>query len=164
MLLGILIATFLVPALFIYILYQVEGSGVGSLALEEQRERTLPYVVTTVVYAAFTYFFSWRLSELSTIYLILGSITVAVALVTIINLFWKISAHSVGISGMAGSLIGIHYKYAESQLFYPILLSIVIAGMLMTARLSLNAHTPLQVMAGCLLGLFVSFGTVYWFV
>ncbi|MBC7921397.1 MAG: hypothetical protein H7Z75_09950 [Ferruginibacter sp.] len=162
MLAGIVITTFLIPALFIYILYQAEA--VGDLRLEDQRERTLPFLVTTVVYGTFTYFFYWKLDQLATISLVLGSITVAVALVTLINLFWKISAHSVGISGVVGSLVGIHYKFADTDLFYPILLAIVLAGWLMSARLSLNAHHPSQVLAGCLLGLGISFGTVWWLV
>lgn len=159
---GIAIATFLIPALFIYILYQFEA--ITSLQLDNQRDRTLPLLVTTVVYGAFTYFFATQLGSITAVYLILGSITVAVGLVTLINLFWKISAHSVGISGVVGSLIGIHFKFAESELFYPILVSIPVAGLLMSARLALNAHTPLQILAGCTLGLCISLGAVYWLV
>ncbi len=161
MLAGIIIATFFIPVLFIYILYQFEA--IGSLHMEEQKDRTLPFILTTLIYGTFTYFFFWRLSSLTSIYLILGSITVAVGLVTLINLFWKISAHSVGISGLVGSLIGIHYKFADSELFYPILVFILIAGLLMSARLSVNAHNPAQILAGCTLGLSVSLGSVYWF-
>jgi hypothetical protein len=162
MLAGIVISTFFIPVLFIYILYQFKA--IESLQMENQRDRTLPFTLTTIIYGTFTYFFFWRLNSLTSIYLILGSITLAVGLVTIINLFWKISAHSVGISGLIGSLIGIHYKFADSELFYPILVFILIAGSLMSARLSVNAHNPSQILAGCALGLSISLGAVYWFI
>jgi hypothetical protein len=162
MLAGIVVATLLIPALFIYILYQYDV--VRDLHLDEQYERTLPFIVTTVIYGVFTYYFSLKLSELTAIYLILASITVVVALVTIIHLFWKISAHSVAISGVVGSLIGIQEKFAGSELFYPILVSILVAGLLMSARLSLNAHSPAQVLVGCLLGLLVGLGTVHLYI
>jgi len=159
---GIAIATFLIPALFIYILYQFEA--ITSLQLDNRHDRTLPLLVTTIVYGAFTYFFATKLGSITSVYLILGSITVAVGLVTLINLFWKISAHSVGISGVVGSLIGIYFKFADSELFYPILVSIPVAGLLMSARLALNAHNPLQILTGCALGLSISLGAVYWLV
>jgi hypothetical protein len=162
MLAGIVVATLLIPVLFIYILYQYDV--VRDLHLDEQYERTLPFIVTTVIYGVFTYYFSLKLSELTAIYLILASITVVVALVTIIHLFWKISAHSVAISGVVGSLIGIQEKFAGSELFYPILVSILVAGLLMSARLSLNAHSPAQVLVGCLLGLLVGLGTVHLYI
>lgn len=161
MLSGIVVATFLIPALFIYMLYQFKA--IDNLQLDNQEERTLPLLVTTVVYGSFTYFFALQLTSLTAIYVILGSITVAVGLVMLINLFWKISAHSVGISGVVGSLIGINQKFGGGELFYPILVSIPVAGLLMSARLALNAHSPAQILAGCLLGLSISLGTVYWF-
>jgi len=183
---GIAIATLFIPMLFIYILQQYEIGRDLHLVNGPERDQgnpgslepvsvdgeqalpgyngILPFIVTTVVYGTFTYFFSLKLNELAVIYLILGSMTVVVALITIINLFWKISAHSVGISAVVGSLIGIQEKFAGSELFYPILVSILAAGLLMSARLSLNSHSPAQVLAGCLLGLLVSLGAVHLYI
>jgi membrane-associated phospholipid phosphatase len=64
---------------------------------------------------------------------------------------------------VVGSLIGINQKFGGGELFYPILVFIPVAGLLMSARLALNAHSPTQILAGCLLGLSISLGTVYWF-
>jgi membrane-associated phospholipid phosphatase len=95
---------------------------------------------------------------------VLSSITFSIAIVTLITVFWKISAHSVGICGVIGFMFGFYQKYADPLLFYPILAIILLAGILMSARLYLNAHTPAQVFAGGLLGLTISFTTIYFLV
>ncbi|RAJ95799.1 hypothetical protein LX87_03548 [Larkinella arboricola] len=160
MLIGI--STFLVPAFLIYFMHRM--GHVRSLHMDELRDRRLPYFLTALLYTTTTLLFTFRLSPLSDIApeigIVLGSVTVSVTLVGLISLFWKISAHSVGISGMVGVLFGIAVKYSELTLLYPLLLLIILAGLLASARLHLNAHTPTQVAAGMALGLVVSLLTV----
>jgi len=156
LLLLLFIHTFLMPAISIYFLYRLKV--VKSLEMNELEDRRIPYLLTVVIYVAITAFFSlndnWgHLPEIS---LILASITFSLSMVALISLFWKISAHAVGISGTVGAMIGIAIRFEESHLFYPILLLIVLMGFLISARLHLNAHTPLQVLAGTLLGLTIS--------
>jgi membrane-associated phospholipid phosphatase len=53
-------------------------------------------------------------------------------------------------------------RYDEPSLFFPIMMTLLIAGLVLTARLKLNAHTMAQVAAGFFLGLTVSiFGTIF---
>lgn len=158
--------TFIVPALGIYYLYR--AGYVKSLQLDDLSDRKLPYFLTALLYAFATYFFSFQLKPLSEmapeIGIVLGSITVSIALVGIISLRWKISAHGTGMGGFLGALFGIVTKFGENHLFYPLLLSLVLGGMLLSARLQLNAHTPAQVTAGTALGTLVSIITVWWFI
>ncbi|WP_128546246.1 hypothetical protein [Larkinella soli] len=158
----ICISTFFVPAFLIYFLYR--AGFVSSLHLDSLADRRLPYFLTAVLYTAITLMFAFRMRPLSELVpeigIILGSITVSVTLVGLISLFWKISAHSVGISGMIGALLGIAVKFGESDLLYPLLILVMLAGLLASARLHLNAHTPLQIGAGLCLGLAVSLTTV----
>ncbi|WP_234734484.1 hypothetical protein [Tellurirhabdus bombi] len=166
LLLLIAITTFLVPALLIVFLHRL--GFVESLHMEELRDRRLPYFVTAIMYAVSTVMFSYRLEQLSElapqIGIVLGSVTVSVALVALISLYWKISAHSVGISGMIGALTGIAIKSSEEVLFLPLLALIMLAGLLASARLHLNAHTPSQIGAGFGLGLAISLTAVIWFI
>ena len=76
------------------------------------------------------------------------------------SLYWKISAHAAGISGTLGALIGIVIKFGSYELFYPIIAVILIGGLLIAARLHLNAHTPAQVIAGSFLGLIISLSVI----
>lgn len=156
------ISTFFVPAFLIYFMHRM--GHVRSLHMDELRDRRLPYFLTALLYTTTTLLFAFRLSPLSDIApeigIVLGSITVSVTLVGLISLFWKISAHSVGVSGMVGALLGIAIKSGEITLLSPLLAVIVLAGLLASARLHLNAHTPAQVTAGMGLGLLVSLATV----
>jgi membrane-associated phospholipid phosphatase len=78
-----------------------------------------------------------------------------------ISYFWKISMHAIGISGLAGSLVGLTTHLdpllnPQDMVFYnSILLSIV--GIVGFARLYEKAHNLLQVLAGTALGFGVSF-------
>lgn len=148
--------TFLMPSIGIYILYRLKV--VRSLEMDRLEDRRIPYLLSVIIYVAITAFFSLNdnLSHLSEISLILASITFSLSMVSLISLYWKISAHAVGISGTVGAMIGIAIRYQESQLFYPILILILLMGFLISARLHLNAHTPMQVAAGSLLGLAIS--------
>jgi membrane-associated phospholipid phosphatase len=135
--------------------------SLGQLEMEDKKDRFVPFLSTTVFYTVITYMFFKQLHASYAMVVVLGGITFSIALITLITLFWKISAHSVGICGVVGFLFAFYIKFAEQQLFYPILIIILIAGLLMSARLALNSHTPAQVFAGALLGFCVSFGSVY---
>jgi membrane-associated phospholipid phosphatase len=94
---------------------------------------------------------------------ILAAVSVCIGLVTLITLFWKISAHAVGTGGLLGFLFGIVYSFAAVELLYPTLVCVLAAGLLLSARLYLNAHTPAEVGAGFLLGLTICFTAVVGF-
>lgn len=158
----IAVGTFGVPALLIYFLYR--AGYLRNLTLNDRADRHLPYLLTGLIYGGLTYLFAARLQLVSTvapeIAVVLGSITLSILLVGIISLTWKISAHGVGIGGTLGALAGIMNKFGETDLFWLVLLFVGLAGLLASARLQLNAHTPAQVGAGVALGLLVSLSAV----
>lgn len=162
----IFIGTFAVPSLLIY--YLVRAGYVNSLHLDTLADRRLPFFLTALVYTVLTFLFAFRMQLISTIApeiaVLLGSITVSILLVGLISLYWQISAHSVGIGGVVGVLGSLVYKFSEMNLFLPLLLLVLLAGFVASARLKLNAHTPLQIGAGLALGIVVSVATVFWLV
>jgi membrane-associated phospholipid phosphatase len=85
----------------------------------------------------------------------LGAIAALLA-VTIINRRWKISAHLTGIGGLLGGICSFALNYSVLPLGL-IVGVLAISLMLMYARLYLNAHTPMQVVCGFLLGLLCTF-------
>ncbi len=152
----IFILTFLAPLAGILLFFAT--GGLKDWELKDPSERQIPYLLTTVFYTIGTFFFalSEGYRDYPILAIVVGSIALTLALVSLINLYWKISAHSVGISGLVGFMLGIIFKYSEDQLFYPFLLALVAAGALMSARLYLNHHSPNQVMAGSALGFSIS--------
>lgn len=151
--------TFALPAYFIYLLKR--WGLIGSLKLENLRDRRLPYFITTAIYAILGYIIYSKNAMLYPCAYILWSIAVVIFFVAIISLWWQISAHAAGIGGMIGALSGITVLFGETALFIPLLCLIILAGYLISARLALNAHTPKQVGAGFLLGVLLSLASVY---
>jgi hypothetical protein len=162
----IFVGTFGVPALLIYYLFR--SGYVQTLHLTTLADRKVPFFLTAFIYALLTILFAYRMEGISTIApeiaVLLGSIAVSILLVGIISLYWQISAHSVGISGVVGIIAGIMLKFSQTELFIPLLLSVLLTGFVGSARLKLNAHTPAQIGAGVVLGLGVSLVAVFWLV
>ena len=88
--------------------------------------------------------------------------TCAIGIVMLINLKWKISAHLTGFGCFVGCIISISAYYGHFNLLAVGIL-LLIALMLMCARLYLNAHTPLQVVIGFVFGLLITMLTGFIF-
>lgn len=141
--------SFLLPVINIYILYRL--NRISSLRLEDQKERTFPYVLTSCFYFGLFYLFL-DLSVWPSIKVLIFGGGLSILLTAFINLKYKISAHMVGIGGLLGSLIVLSYvlKYnAVPQIAFLVLL----AGVIATCRLYLKAHQPRQIYSGFFLGL-----------
>jgi membrane-associated phospholipid phosphatase len=149
--------TFVFPALSTLVLLFVvkKNLSVTDIYMEDHRERFYPFLLTGFFYAAVTYMFV-KSGYDATMIVIMGGISLTVILVSIITYFWKISAHAVGICGALGYILSVSYYYPYELMLYPIAAVTFLAGVLMSARLYLNVHTPIQVFLGGLLGLVVS--------
>ena len=147
--------TFVLPSLCIY--YPYRAKIVPDLFLTESKQRHWPYLITIGLYCVTIYLLQYRLSPISEIAprlaICLLSTVVALIGVTIINKFWKISAHATGIGGVIGALLYVSYTFNADTLLYPLLVSILLAGLIGSARLFLHAHTPWQIIAGMAVGL-----------
>lgn len=144
----VFLITFIFP-LFMMILFQRIGI-IKSLYMKTKEERTLPYLMTIIFY----YLTSYLLKQLQIspifYYFILGA-TFLIIITLIINFFWKISIHMIGIGGMLGTLIGLSFLWMIDIPFLIILL-VLCSGITGYARLKLNAHNPAQIYSGFLLG------------
>lgn len=145
------IFTFILPSINALILLKM--GRINSLAMETASERVLPYAGAALYYFALFYLF--YVAGFPNIFkiLILGA-AISVLLTILINFKWKISAHTIGIGGIAGASLGIEYRL---QLDFHLILMMVLffSGIVGCARLKLNAHTPAQVYTGFVLGFFV---------
>lgn len=158
----IFVGTFMMPSVLIYYLFRM--GYVQNLQLTSLADRRLPYFLTALVYLALVYMFTFRMNLAPEIGILIGSTAISILLVGLISLTWQISAHSVGIGGVVGVVACLLLKYSVTELFIPLTGLVFLTGLVTSARLKLNAHTPAQVGAGLALGLSVSLITVYWFV
>jgi membrane-associated phospholipid phosphatase len=151
--------TFLLPAINALILLKMRR--IQSLEMHSNEERIIPYSSTTLYYFALFYLF--YNAEFPSIFkiVILGA-AISILLTFLINLKWKISAHVIGIGGVAGATLGIIFRL-QMDLFPAFMVILFVAGLIAYARLKLNAHTPAQVYSGFILGFFVELGLMYFY-
>lgn len=150
----IAVATFVLPLLCIFLM---KMSGIiSNIDLEEREERFAPHLVSTFLYSSTTYFFYTKLASVPNAYLILGSMTACMAAVTVVNFFWKISAHSSAMGGLTVFIVMVLSLYELGFLWATLLAVIFLSGLVMASRLFLQMHTLGQVCAGYLLGIAIS--------
>lgn len=155
------ITTFLIP-LFGVAALKYSGS-ISSFSLEKREERFLPFFFVTIFYAITTVMFILKIQVNETVGLMLIATTSLILVLMLISFFYKISIHAAGVSGVVGFMYVLSLKYPESMIIYALILTIVLSGLVMSSRLYLNAHTPKEILLGCVLGILVCSGTLYVF-
>ncbi|MFZ6012047.1 MAG: phosphatase PAP2 family protein [Bacteroidota bacterium] len=152
----IFIVTFLLPVLTLGI-FKTFGT-ISTFAMPDRKERIVPFVFISVIYAAITYlFFSrTRISLQDNFLKLMIVIDLLVITATLATFVIKISLHSLAIWGFMGIILILNRIFEMNTLFYPLIVVIVLAGVIMSSRLYLNVHTLREVMWGSILGLCTS--------
>jgi membrane-associated phospholipid phosphatase len=145
--------TFVLPALN-FVLFKITGT-IENLAMPERRQRTLPFLFISILYSMVTLLFHWKVGAASVTHLLV-IISVLVVLSASITLFYKVSIHSAAIWGVIGILLPLN-KSSNGTLLTSIIVLLIAAGLVMSSRLQLNAHTPREVLAGSVLGFGIGF-------
>lgn len=143
--------TFLLPSVNALILLKLKR--IQSLEMETADERIVPYSSTALYFFALFYLFYD--AEFPSIFkiVILGA-AISILLTFIINFKWKISAHTIGIGGLAGAALGIIYRM-QMDMTLALIVILLLSGIVGYARLKLNAHNPAQVYVGFVMGFLV---------
>ena len=147
--LGVIVsATILLPVLTIAIMKSKKL--VSSWKIEQKEERIFPLMFTALFY--YLAFYLLKNMDLPGIYymFILGA-NMLLILTLIINFWWKISAHMIGIGGLLGAMIGIS-QVLKIDIHFIITGIIILGGMLGFARIKSNSHSPAQVYTGFVVG------------
>jgi hypothetical protein len=143
--------TFLLPIINVYILYRLKR--ISTFTIDDQKERTFPYVITSCFYFGLFYLFK-DLSILPHIKMLIFGAGTAILLTALVNMKYKISAHMVGVGGLLSAVIIVAFVIRYNAVFI-ITAIILLSGIIGTSRLYLNAHRPLQVYSGFFLGFLV---------
>lgn len=138
--------------------YFLKSGLIESLHMHTAKERSLPFLSIIVFHLSTFYIFSRVPVPSLFLDLIIGA-ALSVAIAFVINLRWKVSIHMLGMGGIVGTIIGIILKYQVDAV--PLVMALtILSGLVGFARLKLNAHTPLQVYVGFVLGTLILTGTV----
>jgi len=139
-----------IPVLLIILLKKT--GLIQDIGLNGRKERLIPYLITTVCYAGTAWFMAAKGAPLWLSMFFAGG-GLASLINMLINFSWKISAHAAGIAGVVALLIRIQKDGSpEPGIFFWLLLSIVLAGLMGSARVWLGRHTVWQVLAGYTVG------------
>ncbi len=159
----IFVSTFLFPFGSILLLHTT--ALLGNLQVDEKTSRPLPYVTVTVFYTMITYFFVDKVGIAVLPSSMIIAVAITTALTTVLSTFLSFSIHSTAMGGVLGLLFCVKAIYYEiNTLIYPIAFCILLAGLVMTARLSMQKRTLLQVFFGLALGFFCCFGVLYFLI
>lgn len=150
---GAFLSTAVIPGAFI--LMMVKNGAAVDMELSDRHERVVPYLIfiTSIMVCAF-YMYKMML-PFWFISLLLGA-CVSLILALLINFFWKISAHAIGIGGLLGGIMGVARIHLINP-YWAFIIVIIIAGLVGTSRIFLKRHTPMQVYAGFCLGFICTF-------
>lgn len=151
--------TTLIPGILVWLMARKDI--ISSLDMPIKKERTIPYLVFAIFYAS-TYFLMKNIGLPNLYYLfIIGGLASIIA-ATIINLYWKISIHMIGIGGLTAGFLVLMYRSLISE---PILIIVLIllSGLVGFARLQSNSHSPAQVYTGYLTGFAIVAGVFLYY-
>ena len=151
---GTAVITLVIPILLLVFMWK--KGQIDSLHINDAKQRTTPYMYTLICYGFWAYFLRVTLQLPTFLLLVAIGSMFALLAVTIINHWWKISAHLTGIGGLLGGICSFALSYSVLP-FWLIIIVLLVALILMYARLYLDAHTPMQVVCGFLLGLLSTF-------
>jgi membrane-associated phospholipid phosphatase len=152
----IFVFTFVLPAL--NILTMRYFGNVTSLTLYSRQQRIVPFFFISLLYMLVTFLFYYKLPFSQNFNKLMVIITAMVVISLVITFFFKISIHSLAASGGIGILLPLNKATEEATLLLPTAFVIVAAGLVMSSRLLLDAHTPREVLYGGIVGFLVGFG------
>lgn len=160
----IFLTTCLIPVLVI-LMFRF-ANVIKNLQMTDRKDRIMPFLFISIFYLVVTYLFhqQWPLDRNPVLSTSLIAITVVVVVTNIITLFWKISAHAAGVVGWLGFVIVFaQTNQGNNTLLMPLVAAILLSGIVLWARLYLNAHKPKEIVGGSLLGFLICYGSIYFF-
>lgn len=141
------VITCVIPACGIMAMYKT--GFLTDPGVNVRTERSLPYALTILCYVGCC-FFLYRAGAPSWLTMFYAGGGAAVLINAVVNLKWKISAHAAAMGGLVAMLFRIaamHQSVVDLNIWISAV--VVLAGAIMTARVYLQRHTLMQVIAGC---------------
>ena len=123
---------------------------ITSWSISDRKERNIPLIITTVLYCTTSFIILKFPIPLFLKSYIFASAFLSIV-VTVINLLWKISLHSVGAGALIGLVLVLSIKMLTPLDLF-LIPAIIAGGLILSSRLKLNMHSPEQVWIGLFTG------------
>lgn len=155
-LLLVYLMTILLPTFLIHIYRRYQNWSLFQISFRERR--IVPYLVSI-----FSYLLCLYLMHLIHIPHFMGSIVMAALSIqivcAIVNIWWKISTHTAGIGGMCGAVSAFSFLFFFNPIWW-MSVTILLGGVVGTARMILRQHSLMQVVGGFLIGTVTAFFSI----
>lgn len=138
--------TAIIPAAGIYAMLRT--GMVTDPGLNNRTERTVPYVIVALCYGACGLFLT-RAGAPQWLPMFFFGAAVATLVNIVVNRWWKISAHAAAMGGLVAMLFRMEAIHQTAgDIIWWICAAILAAGTVMSARVYMQRHTLMQVLAG----------------
>ena len=152
----VFVCTFFIPLMFILFLRYQEI--INQIRMKERKDRYLPIIISFFLFV-FCFYLIRRIDIPSMFYsFMLGGIF-TLLITFFITLWFKISLHMIGMGGLMALIIFISF-YLKVNLSFYLILVVLFTGITGTARLHLEAHKPIEVYSGFVMGFVVVLSTM----
>lgn len=130
---------------------------IKSVQLDDKKERSIPMLLMALFcFLLFYTFNSLQVILPKYIYGLCLSGGIIIGFFTLLNLYFKVSLHATG----AGILTGFIFSYVAEQLFFHLwvlIFVVLVSGIILSSRLYLNKHTPIELVSGYFISLIFTF-------
>lgn len=134
---------------------------VKNLRLSQKDERYIPGILMMLTYGVSAWFFEFRLNLPAWLsepmFVMFGS----AVMFLFVNIFMKVSVYAWGVFSYSGLLAWIVFNTKDYRSLLFLILSIILSGGVMSARMYLERHTPRQLWTGALTGISVGMLVAY---
>jgi len=126
---------------------------IKSFYMKERHERIIPYVATLFFYiwTCFSFYKEGYTPKIFNV-ILLGALIALIFAFMANALFMKVSIHTVGMGVLIGLMLAL-MPSSEKAILPVLIVSLLIAGAVGTARLILQSHTQKEIYVGYLIGL-----------
>jgi len=155
----VLITSAIFPLIILYGMYRLRI--VKSLTLESREERLYPYIATMIFFFLSCYLI-WQINISPVYYYCLLGASILAVITFLVNVFWKISAHTISIGGVLGIFVALQ-TVLLIDLLWLIVITIIISGVIGFARLRAGSHTQAQIYSGYVVGFLTTFLLILYF-
>ncbi len=149
LLLIIVVFTIVVPRLTIY-LFRKSGNF-SRWQFDARTNRHVQYAISLVSYVA-CYLLLSKMDVFGFVACVVVAAIIALIICFIINMWWKISVHMVGVGGWIGFVGAFSFRFGFDPVA-PTCAVIMIAGVLGSCQMFFRQHTLIQIIAGFFVGM-----------
>ena len=159
LLLNVYLYTVAVPLIVIFLHRKL--SGLHRHQLTQRELRTAPYIISILCYT----FCYYQMSMMAVPHFIVSVVVVSLfvqLICVLVNLWYKVSAHSAAAGAMNGALIAFSFIFQFNPIWW-LCTTLIIAGCVGTSRLILRHHTLAEVNTGLAIGFLTGLITILLF-